>query len=59
MVERYLQLLFKAQTELEKGSMQFPAADYAAYQRKVGEWIGLQKAIDELLLLIEDKAETD
>jgi hypothetical protein len=50
--EKLLAKLREEQFNISTGLVEFPLHDFAAYQKKVGAYQGLQYAIDQLTLLL-------
>lgn len=45
--------------DLEQGVFQMPPSDWPAFQRRLGEWVGLQNAIDALNQALEEENNRD
>ncbi len=59
MLTQVLTDLAKQRAELEAGVFAHPPADWAAFQNRWGQWIGLSTAIEQIEATLEDADRKD
>lgn len=59
MLTKLLAALDDDQRQMEQSVFASPPQDWAAFQRRMGEWIGVEEARKRILSMIEDDKQRD